>query len=155
MKRLSKTEYVSLIQQYKREMYLLAFSVVKNHADAEDAVAEAILKSFEKMGSLKDIEKFKYWLMQILMNNARQILRKKSRLLYNQEMEMLLTETYNFDSTIWDTVISLDGDFRTVVVLYYYEQFTVKEISNILHIPEGTVKSRLSRARDKLKVLLE
>lgn len=60
----------------------------------------------------------------------------------------------NQKSDVWYSVLSLEAEFREVIILYYYVGFRVKEISQVLHIPSGTVKSRLKRAREKLEVML-
>ena len=72
-------EFISRIKEYKKEMFLLAVSIVKNYHDAEDAVAETMLRAYEKIHTLDDKEYFKFWIMQILVNNARMILRKNKR----------------------------------------------------------------------------
>ena len=78
-----KKEYFSLqIRRYKEEMFLLANSIVNNYHDAEDVVAETILTAYEKIYTLRDEEKFKSWLMQILVNNARKEIKKRNRYLF-------------------------------------------------------------------------
>ena len=127
-----KKEYFSLqIRRYKEEMFLLANSIVNNYHDAEDVVAETILTAYEKIHTLRDEEKFKSWLMQIL----------------SQENEQT--------KKVWEFIFSLDEDLRVIVVLHYYQGFQVKEIAKMLHVPQGTVKSRLFRARNELKKLIE
>jgi len=151
---MNKEKFISQIQEYKREMFLLAFSIVKNYHDAEDAVAETLLKSYEKLDSLKNKEQFKFWIMQILANNSKMILRKNKKLVCVDEMDAYLPEKTENNSVVWESVLSLEDELRIIVILYYYQGFKVKEISKIVGIPEGTVKSQLSVARKKLKVLL-
>lgn len=86
-----KKEYFSLqIRRYKEEMFLLANSIVNNYHDAEDVVAETILTAYEKIYTLRDEEKFKSWLMQILVNNARKEIKKRNRYLFTDEIEKFL-----------------------------------------------------------------
>ena len=151
---MNKEKFISQIQEYKREMFLLAFSIVKNYHDAEDAVAETLLKSYEKLDSLKNKEQFKFWIMQILANNSKMILLKNKKLVCVDEMDAYLPEKTENNSVVWESVLSLEDELRIIVILYYYQGFKVKEISKIVGIPEGTVKSQLSVARKKLKVLL-
>ena len=93
--------------------------------------------------------------MQIVVNSAKNIVKKQSRLmLVESEMEIIEnSEVFEMD-TMWPVIMELPEKSREVVVLYYYEQFTTKEISKMLAISEGTVKSRLSRSREKLIKLL-
>ena len=128
-------------------MFLLAVSIVKNYHDAEDAVAETMLRAYEKIHTLDDKEYFKFWIMQILVNNARMILRKNKRVVCTEEMDRYMLGNSECISDVWETVLALEDELRTIVVLYYYQGFKISEIANVLDLPEGTIKSRLSRAR--------
>ena len=136
-------EFISRIKEYKKEMFLLAVSIVKNYHDAEDAVAETMLRAYEKIHTLDDKEYFKFWIMQILVNNARMILRKNKRVVCTEEMDRYMLGNSECISDVWE-----------IVVLYYYQGFKISEIANVLDLPEGTIKSRLSRARKNLRELL-
>ena len=139
-----KKEYFSLqIRRYKEEMFLLANSIVNNYHDAEDVVAETILTAYEKIHTLRDEEKFKSWLMQILVNNARKEIKKRNRYLFTDEIEKFLSQENEQTKKVWE------------FILHYYQGFQVKEIAKMLHVPQGTVKSRLFRARNELKKLIE
>ncbi len=152
---MEREEFISRLIEYKRELFLLALSIVKNYDDAEDAVAETMLRAYEKIDSLKDQERFKFWLMQILVNNARTLLRKRKRVICVEEIESYIPDGREGISDIWETVLSLEDDLRTIVILHYYQGFRGDEIAIMLNLPVGTVKSRLSRARKKLRVLLD
>ncbi len=154
MEKISSIEFAELIRQYQLEMYRLSFAMLKNEADAQDAVSETIVRAFERRNQLKDKEKLKPWLMKILVNVSKTLLKNRQRL-------VLLDDTAQMDSPItdspdelWELVMQLEEEFRAVVVLYYYQCFSTKEISWMMKVPEGTVKSRLARAREKLKVLI-
>ena len=118
--------FIETIEQNKTAMFRLAYSIVLNREDAEDVVSESILKAFSNLSELKNSRKMKAWLFQIIANESKTCLRKRKR--------VELTE---------------------VILLYYFETFRVKEIAKILAVSEGTVKSRLSRARQELKKALE
>ena len=126
----------------------------KNYHDAEDAVAETMLRAYEKIHTLDDKEYFKFWIMQILVNNARMILRKNKRVVCTEEMDRYMLGNSECISDVWETVLALEDELRTIVVLYYYQGFKISEIANVLDLPEGTIKSRLSRARKNLRELL-
>ncbi len=151
-----KKEYFSLqIRRYKEEMFLLANSIVNNYHDAEDVVAETILTAYEKIHTLRDEEKFKSWLMQILVNNAKKEIKKQNKYFFTNEIEKYFPQEDTFTKKVWEYIFSLEDDLRVAVVLHYYQGFQVKEIAKMLHIPPGTVKSRLFRARNELKKIIE
>ena len=87
---------------------------------------------------------------QILVNSSKKIAVQSNKyVLLENEIQYEQAEEFK-DDDMWETVMELDEEFREVVVLYYYEQFSVREIGKMLRVPEGTVKSRLARAREKL-----
>ena len=136
-------------------MFLLANSIVNNYHDAEDVVAETILTAYEKIHTLRDEEKFKSWLMQILVNNAKKEIKKQNKYFFTNEIEKYFPQEDTFTKKVWEYIFSLEDDLRVAVVLHYYQGFQVKEIAKMLHIPPGTVKSRLFRARNELKKIIE
>lgn len=150
---MSKDDFISQIQEYKSELFLLAVSIVNDYHDAEDVVAETMLIAYERLDSLKKEERFKFWLMKILVNNARMLLRKNKRFVYVDEIDVYVSGNEKNISDVWEMVLSLDSELKTIVILYYYQGFKVKEISKMLSLPVGTVKSRLASARKKLRLL--
>lgn len=150
MQRITQEELSALIMDNKDGMYRLAFSILRNDADAQDAVSEAIVLAFEKCHQLRKRSSAKPWLMQILVNSSKKIAVQSNKyVLLENEIQYEQAEEFK-DDDMWETVMELDEEFREVVVLYYYEQFSVREIGKMLRVPEGTVKSRLARAREKL-----
>lgn len=154
MERITQEELSDLIMDNRDNMYRLAFSILRNDADAQDAVSEAIVLAFEKSHQLRKISSAKSWLMQILVNSSKKIAVQSNKYVLS-ENELWYEKTEEFkDDDMWETVMELDEEFRKVVVLYYYEQFSVNEIAKILKISSGTVKSRLSRARARLLCII-
>ena len=150
MQRITQEELSALIMDNKDGMYRLAFSILRNDVDAQDAVSEAIVLAFEKCHQLRKRSSAKSWLMQILVNSSKKIAVQSNKyVLLENEIQYEQAEEFK-DDDMWETVMELDEEFREVVVLYYYEQFSVREIGKMLRVPEGTVKSRLARAREKL-----
>ncbi len=155
MQRITQEELSDIVMNNKDSMYRLAFSIVRSDADAQDAVSEAIVRAFEKRDQIKKPASAKSWLMQILVNTSKRIVAQSHRFILTED-ENQYEQVVAFESDeMWTTVMELDEEFREVVVLYYYEQFSVKEIGKMLRIPDGTVKSRLSRAREKLLHIIE
>lgn len=159
VKKQSRDEvFIENVEKYKINLYRLAKSIVKNDTDTEDAVSETILKAYSNLNQLRSFNKFKPWIMQILVNECYRLCNLRNKTIYSDDMEEYIKSTYeeNEDNGgMWNLVNTLEEDFRIVSVLFYYEDLSLKDISKILDIPIGTVKSRLSRARQKLKILVE
>ena len=142
---MTKEEFVQHVKSDTLPMYRLAYSILQNSADAEDAVSEAIVHAYEKLDTLKKADSFRNWILQIAANEAKKIYRQNKR---------TSPEFYDEHHELWDAVIQLDGGYRDVIVLFYYERCTIPEISRILECRQGTVKSRLHRAKEQLRAML-
>lgn len=151
---MQKELFADLIREHKAPMYRLSYGILHNQQDAEDAVSEAIIKAYEHLDSLKNREKFKSWIMMITANEAKKIYKKRKRVELIEDIRICESGHNDHHDELWDIVMTLDARYRSVLILYYYEQMKISEIGNILHISEGTVKSRISRAKNKMKELL-
>lgn len=151
-------EIGSIILENMSTLYRVAFSILKTEDEIYDAISSTTVIVFEKINTLKNEEFFKTWMTRILINECYKIYNQNKKIIYLENCNKQ-EEAYNdkyVDFEMRNLVKNLDRHLREVVVLYYFEEFSVKEISKIVKIPEGTVKSRLSRARKELgKVLLK
>lgn len=147
--------FCGYIREYMPNLYRLAYAVLNNREDAEDAVSESVLKAYEKLHTLRRPESFRAWIMQIAANEAKKIYAKNKRTISVEDVESYMPEFYDERHELWDIVMKMEVIYREVIVLYYYEQLSIREIGDILHIPEGTVKSRLSRAKRALRDEIE
>lgn len=145
--RITKEKFADLIREYKLPMYRLSYGILQNEMDAEDAVGEAVIKAYEHLDSLREIDKFRQWIMMITANEAKHIFRKRK----SEDVSRYGMSQNDKHDELWDIILTLDEKYRSVIILFYYDQMKIKEISEILHITEGTVKSRMSRAKDILK----
>lgn len=154
---LLNARFIKIVTENKTAMFRLAYSMVLNQEDAEDVVSEAITKAYSHLAELRNIRKMKSWIFQILVNESKAFLKKRNRMELVEDVSLLEEkgrgEEESYD--LLEFVYELEDTFKEVVILYYFEEFRVKEIADILSISEGTVKSRLSRARVKLKRFLE
>lgn len=155
MSSVTKEAFEGLINEYKSNMYRLALGILQNQYDAEDAVSEAILKAYINLDKLRSADKFKAWILQITANEAKMIYKKQKRHFFMERVETRMPAFEADYHELWDVVMGLDGPYREVILLFYYERFSITEIARILQIREGTVKSRLARGRNKLKELLK
>ncbi len=146
--------FTTLVRQYTPNMYRLSYGMLRSGADAEDAVSEAVLKAWENLEKLKKPECFKAWIMQITANEARKVYRHTRKVSCMESMEEIAPAFADEYHELWDAVMKLDERYRAVIILYFYENLSLKEIGKALHIAEGTVKSRLSRGKRMLKEML-
>lgn len=152
---INKEELSKLILENQKEMYVLAYSILKNQADAQDAVSECIVRAFENRTSLRKRTSARSWLMKILINVSRSAITKRQKVVLFADPEQYEQEPETAEDHLWSVILELPENVRVVMVLYYYEGFSVREISTLLDIPEGTTKTRLSSGRKQLEKWIE
>lgn len=137
-------------------MTRVAISILHHGADAEDAVATAMLNAYKGAQALQEEDRFNAWVMRILVRCCHDLLRKRKREVLTEDMaaydEPVLENT---EGTLFEAILALPEAYRKVLVLFYYEGFKAKEIAKILSMPLGTVLVYLSRGRSKLKENLQ
>ena len=140
-------------------MYSLAFSIVKNNADAAEVISESILRAYKNIQTLKKADSFKPWILRIIHNTAVEMMRKNSKIIPMEETPDIPDDSPENDITIRlsvrEAVNSLKQPYRTVVVLFYYENLSVSKIAQITSTNMVTVKKQLSRARKMLREILK
>lgn len=148
-----KDAFILLIQENKTNLYRVAKAMLKHDSDVEDAIQITIIKAYEKIGKLRKDMYFKTWLIRILINQCNEILRAKKRTVSIEKIsvEVSVYEDAYKDLDLETAIHSLKDELKAVTVLFYYEDMATKEIAKLLKIPEGTVRSRLSKARAKLQ----
>ena len=151
---MTNEEFAKIATDTAEVMYRVSKSILKRDEDCEDAVHEAIAKAFSKLYSLKNDSFVKTWLIRIVINECYAILRKRKREIYSDEITEEEAEKQDY-SELYTALNRLPADYRVTIVLYYIEGYSVSETADILKVSEGTVKSRLSRGRKKLRSFLE
>ena len=152
---MTKDAFIREVLNAEAMLYHISKSILKNDSDCGDAVQETLLKAYEKLPMLKEEKFFRTWITRILINECKGILRKQKKVVpYEDYMGNERLSEENRYHHLYMAIMELPEDLRILVTLYYIEGFSQKEISEILEIPEGTIKSRLSRARDFLKTQL-
>jgi RNA polymerase sigma-70 factor (ECF subfamily) len=161
--------FYELVRPYERGIYLTAFSIINNDADAEEVVQEAILKAFKAIGSFRAEAKFSTWLIQITMNEARMKLRKDRRHLFEsldqpkkgeddgdyfprdfadwREIPSEALENARLREGLKKGLASLSAKYRQVLILRDIEHLNISETAKLIGISESAVKTRLLRAR--------
>lgn len=148
--------FVELIEGQKGTLYKVARSYLHNDADAADAISETVLACFEKLDTLRQPQYFRTWLVRILIRKCQDMLRERRRSVPLEEVgPMAYTERGHARVEFLALLDSLDEKYRTVLLLYYGEGFTVREIAQAMALKEETVKTRLKRARAGFKLAYE
>lgn len=153
---MTRDEFAQKVLELEDVLFHISYGILQNEADCEDAVQEAILKAYAGKEKLNKPQYFKTWLVRIVLNECYSFLRKRRRELPLNEA---LTETTKMADIyikeeyleLYESLKQLTEKDRICVQLRYLEGYSVKEIAQIFRIPEGTVKSRLNRARKQLK----
>lgn len=148
-------DYIIAIQQ---KLYRIAYCYVNNREDALDIVQNAICKILENYQDLKNIDAMKTWVYRITVNESLNYIRKHKREIACEPSE-LKEEIYNEPAyeeglSLYKEIHSLSQEMQTVVMLYFYEELTLKEISLVTGVNLNTVKTRLYGSLQKLKKMM-
>ena len=146
----------ALFETYGDMVYRLALVRTRSVADAEDVVQEVFLRCLKHNPVFQSAEHQKAWLLKVAVNCSKTLLGSAFRRhsVPEDAMGELVSEDDSPDSTVYDAVLKLPEKYRTAIHLYYYEDYTVKEIASLMRTTESTVKSWLHRARGMLKETL-
>lgn len=146
-----------LAEKYQENVFRAAFSVCKNRAEAEDIVQDTFLKYMESDRPFESEEHIKAWLLRTAINRSKDIIHtfwNRNRGSFEEYMESVPFQEPE-DRELVETVLSLPKTYRIPIYLFYYEDYSVKEIADILKLSANTVKSRLYRGRKILKKILK
>ena len=148
-----------IINQIKYKLYKTGMAILKNDVDVCDALQETLISIYKNIGKLEKQEYFSTWAIRILINKCNDIMRKNKKIKdINDKMKIDTINYYDIyekESILENVLNNIDENLRLITVLYYYDDLSVSKISDTLNIPEGTVKSRLSRARNKIYELIK
>lgn len=147
--------FIQLMKQYEVSMYRVAKGILKKDHDCADAIQETILICFKKIATLQEDKYFKTWLIRILINECYALLDKRKVVIPVESWNESDNSELDLKLSVQEAVSSLNDSLRTVTTLYYFEDMSIKDISEAINIPEGTVKSRLSTARQQMMTFLE
>lgn len=149
-----KEEFCDQIRQNAGAMYRLAYALMHNDEDASEVLSEAIYRAYKNYTTLRNPQAFKTWILKIVHNTAVEMIRKNARLVPLEQTEQLPTTAFKEDLTtrilLREAVESLKQPYRTVTVLYYYENLSVNEIAKITKTHRVTVRQQLTRSRKML-----
>ena len=142
--------FAAEIEKAKPSMFRVALSILRNRTDCEDATQNAILKAYANLGKLSDRKCFRTWFTRILKNECFEILRSR------KPFESIEQNDTGYEMQMPDLDLirafdALNPEDRLAITLFYFEGYKTAEIAKLLDVNEGTLRSRLSRARASMK----
>ena len=159
MKNDNMEEYLTfLMNSYGNSVFRMCYAYLKDYQLAEDVAQETFIRVYQHYGDFHNQSSIKIWIIQIAINLCKNQMRTHwwKKRFYHVFMEIEEAVTENYDSVlngqlIFEEISKLSVKYREVILLYYYQEFTIPEIAKILDVKESTIKARLVRARERLK----
>lgn len=160
LKKGQEEAYRQIVEEYGNRLLKTCYLILRDKEEAEDVVQETFIKVFQKVETFKENSGLYTWIYTIALNLSRDRLRKKQDML---TLEDELVGNNNVESHVEMSIdrevlrkelFKINSLYREVLVLFYFENLSIKEISNLLNEKEGTIKSKLSRGRNILKASL-
>ncbi len=156
-----KQAFCRVIENVERKLYIIARSRLTNTEDIKDAMQDAIMYAYINIKKLKEVEKFNAWIVKILINSCNKIYNQKKINIFSYsefdenkfKYESDLIDLEN-NMNFFNIIDFLDVQEKTLITMYYLDEYTTKEISEILDINESTLRSKLSSIRNKIKIHL-
>lgn len=154
---LCKEEFERVACENVQRLYAHAAVLLRSASDAEDAAEEALYRLFKRKKPFESEEHCKAWLIRVTVNASLKILRRRKRFSDDPEELEKITRQFEYpeQSELFEAVSRLDNKYKTVILLYYYENMSAVEIARALKISVTAVTTRLDRARKQLKAKLE
>ena len=155
---LSREEFDIKYNKYSQELMNISYGYTKNRDDSFDVVQNVFYKLFNSNKSFKTDNDEKYWLIRVTINESLDVLRKRKKEVFVDENTIDQVSDDTKDKAkelklekLSNLVRNLPKNYKSVIILFYYDLLPIKEIKDILNISESAVKKRLERARDILR----
>lgn len=152
---MTEEKFIQAVKRNSQRLFVIAFSYLKNKHDAEDTLQNTFLKLWKSKIEFDDDLGIDKWLTKVLVNDCKNFFNLSFR--QNKSIEEVYdVSTFDkyFNVDLYNAVMSLNKKERLCVILFYYDDLTISDISNVTGIKESTVKSLLKRSRNKLKLKL-
>lgn len=151
--------FEEIVNMFQRQLLIIATFRLGDKEFADDAVQDTFLSLFNNCKKIKDANKMKAWLTKVLINKCNKIIKQNKNFKISFELNYFENYIYEEDSyknihdeiDFYNRLNVLDTEERTIIAMFYGESYSLKEISEILNINVGTLKSKISRAKSKLK----
>lgn len=152
--RITKTSFTTTYDKYKNTVYSVIFNYVRNAEDSSDLTQDAFVKLLESGIDYESDEHLKAWLIRVAINLSKNHLKFASKFSDEELPELPYYDKHGDEQDILSAVMMLPEKYRVPLHLFYYEDYTNKQIGDILGCPESTIKIRIKRGREKLKKIL-
>ena len=158
-----KKAFLELIEPLEKKIYIIAKSKINNVEDVKDVIQETLLLSFKNIKKLKDNTKFDAWIITILLNTCKKYYKSRKNIIHvpiEENSEVIDHQddyeqlNSNIDFFKYLNLLSDDTD-KEIFILFYSNDYTTRQISEILNINENTVKTKLKRSRNKVQKYIE
>lgn len=147
--------FETLVKNESERLYKTAFLYVRNKEDALDVLQETIYKAFISIEQVKQPQFFNTWLTKILIRTAYDVLRKRKKVVFDESLIRNVSDNHVRDvegeMDVLNAITNLNKNYQTVIILYYYHDFTIHQIAETMEKPENTIKTYLRRAKIALK----
>lgn len=153
-----KEEFCQQIRLWENAMYALAYSIVRNEADASEVLSESVYRAYKNFDKLNNKKAFKSWILKIVHNTSVELIRKNANFVPMEEVESGMSHTESDITTritLKREIEKLPQPYRTVIILFYYENLSILEIARVTGAHGAAVRKQLSRARKMLKEMLK
>ena len=148
---MTNREFQERVRFCRQRLYGMAYMLLGTQADCEDAVQEALMKAWRKLASLREEQYFETWLMRIVINECRSLQRSHARRRETPLELRVAALPASPEPELYMALKSLPGKYSVLLTLKYINGYTISEMAKILRLPQGTVASRLNRAKMLLR----
>lgn len=157
--KISEKQFDYVYNEYAKELYNIAYGYTRNRDDSIDIMQNAYVVLLESNKKFESNEHIKYFLIRVTINESLDLLKSasKKRVIKNNDVVVNFPETKKEELPydLSEIVNTLPEKYKTIIILHYYDDMKIKDISNVLKISEPAVKKRLERARNLIKVIIE
>lgn len=155
----NKESFGILIKNNKKYLYKMAFLYVKDEQDALEIIHETVYRAFLNIGKLKKAKFFNTWITRILINISIDFLKKKGKSEILDESTPIIKEKSEISTEekldLYNAIDLLNDNYKTVIIMMYFNDMKIKDIAKVMEIPENTVKTYLRRAKKALGEVLK
>ena len=157
--KISEKQFDYVYNEYAKELYNIAYGYTRNRDDSIDIMQNAYVVLLESNKKFESNEHIKYFLIRVTVNESLDLLKSasKKRVIKNNDVVVNFPETKKEELPydLSEIVNTLPEKYKTILILHYYDDMKIKDISNVLKISEPAVKKRLERARNLIKEIIE
>lgn len=154
---MDKPIYENYIEKYSNMVYRIALSYTRNICDAEDVFQNTFFELYKQEKEFESEEHLKNWLIRVCINHAKDVNKSfwKNKVVGEYEEDYKLSYKDDSFEKLHNAMNKIKLEYRVVLYLFYYEEYSTKEISKLLNVKEGNVRKRLERARKALAKYME